>query len=437
MPEAAPIGVGLLGLGVVGSGVAQALATHAVTYAQRTGRSIELRRIAVRDPQRQRAAEIGAIPLVTDPLAVVEAEDVHVVVELMGGEQPAADCIRAALSAGKPVVTANKEVMAKHGPALLELAHQQGVELLYEAAVGGGIPIIAPLKRDLQANDIRGIRAIINGTTNYILTAMAQDGVSYDDALAEAQRLGYAEADPSSDVDGIDAAYKLAILASLAFHARISPDDVYREGIRDLTARDFRYAADLGYVIRLLAIAGRENGEIEARVHPALVPASDPIGRVDGVLNAVAVDGDLLGQAIFEGPGAGSEPTTSAVIADLLDLVYGLAAGQQPRPLRHSDPSPRLRPMASLSSRVFLRLLVQDRPGGLAEMGGILAEHNISIASLLQVSRETEADGEGAAELIVTTHVANEGDMNRCLQALAESSGVIEVGVRLRIEDPK
>ena len=437
MPEAAPIGVGLLGLGVVGSGVAQALATHAVMYAQRTGRSIELRRIAVRDPQRQRAAEIGEIPLVTDPLAVVEAEDVHVVVELMGGEQPAADCIRAALSVGKPVVTANKEVMAKHGPALLELAYQQGVELLYEAAVGGGIPIIAPLKRDLQANEIRGIRAIINGTTNYILTAMAQDGVSYDAALAEAQRLGYAEADPSSDVDGIDAAYKLAILASLAFHARISPDDVYREGIRDLTARDFRYAADLGYVIRLLAIAGKENGEIEARVHPVLVPASDPIGRVDGVLNAVAVEGDLLGQAIFEGPGAGSEPTTSAVIADLLDLVHGLAAGQQPRPLRHSDPSPRLRPMASLSSRVFLRLLVQDRPGGLAEMGGIFAEHNISIASLLQVSRETEADGEGAAELIVTTHVANEGDVNRCLQALAESSGVIEVGVRLRIEDPR
>ena len=240
--------------------------------------------------------------------------------------------------------------MARRGPELLALAQECGVALLYEASVGGGIPIIAPLTRDLQANEIRSLQAIINGTTNFILTAMAQDGMSYDDALAEAQRRGYAEADPSSDVEGVDAAFKLAILASLAFHTSVHPDDVYHEGITALSAGDFRYAADLGYVIRLLAIAGRDaGGALDVRVHPTLLDSRDPLARVDGVLNAVAVEGDLLGRAIFQGEGAGSRPTTSAVVADLLDIVSnGVRAGAR-RPAaggargRASDAHARLR----------------------------------------------------------------------------------------------
>ena len=428
-PGSGTVGVGLLGLGVVGRGVHDALRANATTYAQRSGRAIEIRGIAVRDGARPRPG-VDAALLGDDPLALATRDDIDIVVELMGGMAPAADCIAAALRAGKSVVTANKEVMARRGPELLALAQERGVALLYEASVGGGIPIIAPLTRDLQANEIRSLQAIINGTTNFILTAMAQDGMSYDDALAEAQRRGYAEADPSSDVEGIDAAFKLAILASLAFHTSVHPDDVYHEGITALSAGDFRYAADLGYVIRLLAIAGRDaGGALDVRVHPTLLDSRDPLARVDGVLNAVAVEGDLLGRAIFEGEGAGSRPTTSAVVADLLDIVAnGVRAGA--REAGPATPAPGFVRRGDLRMRYYLRVLVRDRPGVMAEIGRVFATNHISIASLLQVEADAVA---GTAELIITTHEARESDVDRFMATAAMLDVVRELAVRIRI----
>ena len=432
MTDGQVLGIGLLGLGVVGAGVYRALEDRAALYAQRSGCCLAVERVAVRDLARPRPVSVPAERLTTDPMAVIQDPAVQLVVELMGGTDPAGACIRAALRAGKHVVTANKELMATEGPELLQLAQANRVELLFEASVGGGIPIIAPLKRDLQANDIHRIQAIINGTTNFILTAMARDGMAYQTALEEAQRRGYAEADPSADVSGRDAAYKIAILASLAFHTTIPPEAVYCEGIEALTPRDFRYAEQLGYVIRLLATAARHEGGVEVRVHPALVPKGEPLAGVNGVLNAVAVVGDLLGLAIFEGAGAGSNPTTSAVIADVLDVAYGVAAGQQPRPLRPIDET-RIVPMSALRMRYYLRILVQDRPGALAELGALFAKNEISIASLLQV----EADAaRGTAELVITTHEATEADLDRALAATRDLPSVEEIGVRIRMESP-
>ena len=287
----------------------------------------------------------------------------------MGGEEPATGCIEAALSAGKPVVTANKEVMAKNGPMLLRLAEECGAELRYEASVGGGIPIIGVLQRDLQANDVASVRAIINGTTNYMITAMSRDGKSYEGALTEAQRLGYAEADPTSDVDGIDAAYKLAILASLAFHSQVGPQDVYRDGIRLLTARDFVHARDLGYAIRMLATARQTPLGLDLRVHPTLVSTDDPMAGVEGVLNAVAVAGDPIGSVVLEGPGAGAGATSSAVVADILDVAGRLASGQTPRHLRPIDQSPKFAALADIHVRTYLRLEVPESGGCAGRIG--------------------------------------------------------------------
>ena len=433
------IGVGLLGLGVVGQAVYEALHSRAAIYTRRGGRALEVRQIAVRDVSRQRDVEVDRALLCDDPLAVAVAPAIEIVVELMGGETPALHCIRSALAAGKHVVTANKEVMAKNGPELLALAQERGVELQYEASVGGGIPIISPLKRDLQANEVQRIQAIINGTTNFMLTAMARDGVSHDEALAEAQRRGYAEVDPTNDVEGIDAAYKLAILASLAFHTTVAPDDVYREGITQLTARDFRYAGELGYVIRLLATARRitdasdvrVTNAIDVRVHPALIPLTEPLARVDGVLNAIAVEGDLVGRAIFEGEGAGAAPTTSAVVADVLDVAYGIAAGQRPRPLRPTDSDPCIEPIGDLRMPYYLRMLVHDRPGVLADLGRLLADNQTSIASLLQVEADAVA---GTAELVMTTHETREADLDAFIEAAAKMDSVLDIGLRIRME---
>ena len=429
---AAALGIGLLGLGVVGSGVLQALQRNARAYQARSGRPLNVRAAAVRDvAARQDLADQG-IAVSNDPMSVAERGDVDIVVELMGGEEPAVSCIEAALSAGKSVVTANKEVMAKCGPALLRLAEQHGAELRYEASVGGGIPIIGVLQRDLQANDVTSVRAIINGTTNYMITAMSRGGVSYADALAEAQRLGYAEADPANDVDGLDAAYKLAILASLAFHAQVSPRDVHCEGIRSLAARDFVHAGDLGYSIRMLATARRTAAGLDLRVHPTLVPASDPMAAVDGVLNAVAVSGEPLGSVVLEGPGAGAGATSSAVVADLLEVAARLAAGQTPRPLRPILSSPQLAPLADIAMRTYLRLEVPDRAGVLAELGAIFAAQEVSIASVLQTPHPQRA---ALADLIVTTHACRDGAIDRVLSSLARSNTAITLGVRLRIED--
>ena len=426
------LGIGLLGLGVVGGGVLEALEGNAQAYEARCGRRLEVRAAAVRNVAARSHLASAGLALSDDPLDVARHDDVDVVVELMGGESPAAECIEAALSAGKSVVTANKEVMAKRGAALLDLAETRGGELRYEASVGGGIPIIGVLQRDLQANDVSSVRAIINGTTNYMITAMSRDGASYDDALAEAQRLGYAEADPTNDVEGIDAAYKLAILASLAFHSRVGPEDVYREGIRSLTARDFVHARDLGYAIRMLATARRTPLGLDLRVHPTLVPAVDPMAGVEGVLNAVAVSGDLIGSVVLEGAGAGAGATSSAVVADILEVAGRLASGQAARRQRPLDPAPRFASLGDIRVRTYLRLEVPDRTGVLAELGAAFAAEGVSIASVLQTPHPERQE---SADLIVTTHACRDGAVDRVLDGLRRAESEIVLGVRLRIED--
>ena len=314
------INVGLMGLGVVGGGVAAALLGQREEIIRKIGRPVNLKKILVRDPDKPRESGIPSDLLTTNPEDILTDPAIHVVVEVMGGTKPAARYLNDALSSGKHVVTANKEVMAKHGPELMSLAQGRGVNLLFEASVGGGIPIVGCLMNELLANQVHSIRGIINGTTNYILTRMANQFTDFHQALAEAQEMGYAEADPTNDVEGTDAAYKLAILASLAFHQQVQPEEVYRQGIGSLEAKDFRYAHELGFAIKSLAIATRENGAIRARVHPSLVPLDHMLAKVDGAYNAVEVEGNLCGRVLFHGLGAGREPTTSAVVGDLIEI---------------------------------------------------------------------------------------------------------------------
>ncbi len=425
----AEVNVVLLGLGVVGGGVARALSERAETYSSRIGATLNLRRVLVRDPEKERPVKIDPGLLTTRPEEALSG-DVDIVVELMGGEHLAYELIKDSLSRGRYVVTANKEVMAKHGPELLGLAAEKGVDVLYEASVGGGIPIISPLKRDLSANEISSIRAIINGTTNYILTRMSREEISFNVALRQAQDLGYAEADPSSDIEGQDAVYKLAILASLAFHTHVRPEDVYREGITLLSPQDFRYAAELGYAIKLLAIARREDSAIQARVHPALVPEEELLAKVDGALNAVQIEGDLTGRILFQGAGAGSLPTTSAVMADVLDAARAVVQGGRPLPWRHTAELS-IRPLAELVTRYYIRLEVADRPGVLAGIARAFGDHAVSIASVIQ--KETDEAAQ-TAELVIMTHPALEDAVQGTLLELRDLPEVVSVGNLLRVE---
>ena len=430
MPKDGPVRLALLGAGVVGGGVARILAEKHDAYARQLGRPLELAGAVVRDASKPRP-NIDASLIATDATRLIDDPDVDIVVEVIGGEQPALDLISRALSAGKYVVTANKEVMAKHGPRLLALAREHGVDLLYEASVGGGIPIIAPLKRDLLANRITALTAIINGTTNYILTAMSREGSDFGDALKRAQELGYAEANPANDIEGEDARYKLAILASLAFRTPVSPNDIYREGITKLAAKDFRYAAELGYAIKLLALARSEDAGIQARVHPALLPADAPLAKVDGVLNAVQVEGDLTGRVNFQGPGAGSFPTTSAVIADVLDAAQSIIGGRREVHAAEEAPS-RIVPMSDLVTRYYIRLTVADQPGVLAMIASCLGKAQISISSVIQ--KEAYFDAQ-TAELVIMTHEAREASMQEALTNLRKLPEVQEIGNFIRVEE--
>jgi homoserine dehydrogenase len=429
-----PLGVGLLGLGTVGSGVARVLATKAEALERRVGRPVRVRRVLVRDPSKERAVDPAA-PLVTDVDLVLDDPDVDVVVEVMGGEEPARTFILAAIERGKHVVTANKEVMAKHGPAILEAAARRGVTVAYEASVGGGIPLIGPFQLDLAANAICAVVGIVNGTTNYILTRMASSGAAFEAALAEAQALGYAEPDPTNDVEGWDAAYKLAILASLAFGAPVRPEQVHREGITAVSPRDFIHAADLspGYTVKLLAIARLVGGGIEARVHPTLVPRSSILGSVDGPFNAVQIEGDLIGTALFYGRGAGSEPTASAVIADLIAL--GTSGGRGSPQIATAGRGPAVRAMSELQTRYFFRLLTLDRPGVMAAIATVLGDRGISLAGVVQKESLTFGADEPGAEIVLTTHLAHEAAMQDALARIRELPVVKSIGALLRIHD--
>ena len=426
------VGIGLLGMGVVGGGVVAALQQKRDQLIEMIGCSAELKGVLVRDTGRPRAHEISPSLLTTSVEDILGNPDVDIVVEVMGGQDPALDYIVRGISQGRHIVTANKEVMARHGPDILSMARKKGVQVLFEAAVAGGTPIIAPLLRDLVANEIIAIHGIINGTTNYILTRMANEGAGFEDTLAEAQNLGYAEADATNDVEGVDAAYKLAILATLAFRARVKDTDVFREGITRITARDFQYAQELGYAIKLLAIADSHDGAVQVRVHPAMVPDEMMIAKVDGVLNAVEIQADLTGKLLFHGAGAGEMPTASAVVADIVDISRNLAGNIVPPAPPVMSEGIRIRPMSELETRYYLRLSVTDRPGVLAQIGRVLGDLDISIASAIQ--KETDEVAK-SAEFVLMTHRASEAAMQSAIERLLKLDVVLEIGNMLRVEE--
>ncbi len=431
MARAEGIGLGLLGMGTVGAGVAQVLQDKASVFKERVGKPLHIRRVLVRDRAKARQVRLPEGVLTTDAKAVLQDPTVHIVIEVMGGDEPAHTYIKEALARGKHVVTANKEVISKYGPSLTALARKNGVRLMYEASVGGGIPLIAPFQNDLIANNVKSVEAIINGTTNYILTRMAQEGLDFGAALKQAQDLGYAEPDPANDIQGTDAAYKLAILATLAFHTTVLPKDVYQEGISNLSAKDFRYARELGYAIKLLAIAKEEKQAVQARVHPAFVPLDWLLSKVDGVFNAVQVEGDLVGRVLFYGRGAGAMPTSSAIIADVINIAGDMVQGTGLRPDFRMDHGKRLLPMAEVVSRYYIRMSVKDQPGVLAKIATVLGDEQISIASVIQ--KETDARAQ-TAEIVIMTHPATEAHVQRALKRLTSLNVVGEIGNFIRVE---
>jgi homoserine dehydrogenase len=421
------MGVGLLGLGVVGTAVAKAV----IERHRAEDPSIPLNVVAavVRDASRKRDVDLDTSAISTNLDSVIANPDVDIVVELMGGVDPAFDYITSALKAGQHVVTANKEVMAKRGSELLATAAENNVHLFYEASVAGGIPIIGPLMNDLTANRIQSLRGIINGTTNFILTKMAHEGADFNDVLSEAQSLGYAESDPTADVDGFDALYKISVLARLAYHTEVPVDVIHREGIREVHAKDFRYASELGYTIKLLAVAqaNAESGLL-TRVHPALIPLDVPMASVNGVLNAVEVEGDLVGPLWFQGPGAGPNPTGSAVMGDVLRIASGVPANGS----ASSVPEPFS--IASMDDHVcqyYIRMTASDRPGVLANVARVLGDADISINSVLQKDTDIE---NGHADLVIMTHPAREANMQSAVSAIKELDTVLELDSLLRVE---
>lgn len=423
-----PIGVGLLGCGTVGGALVSLLHAEAEVIAARTGVRLELARVAVRDPSKARPPTLAADLVSGDAEAVVTDPDVHVVVELIGGLEPARSLVRKALEAGKPVVTANKELLAESGSELFEVAAAAGLDLLYEAAVAGAIPLVRPLRESLAGERIRRVMGIVNGTTNYILTRMSEDGVSYDEAVAEAQALGYAERDPTADVGGHDAAAKMAILASLAFGQDVLSSDVYREGIAHLATADVSFARRLGYEVKLLGVAERAaepEGPVAVRVHPALVPGTHPLATVRGSFNAVFIEGEATGELMLYGRGAGGPPTASAVLGDLIDAAHNLQSGGRGRVV--TQERARIRPIDELRCQYYVSLDVVDQPGVLAAVAGVFGEHGVSIRSMEQLGLSDEA------RLVFITHHATERDVQATLSALRQLWAVERIGSLLRV----
>jgi homoserine dehydrogenase len=427
------IGVGLMGLGTVAGGVARVLINKAEVLAEQVGCPLVLKKVKVleTDLAKPLAKEIGLKLFTTDADEFFAEPGVDIVVEAIGGETPATDYLKRAITSGRHVVTSNKEVIAKHGVELYELAQQHGVGVHYEASVGGGIPLIAPFKHDLVANNISGIYAILNGTTNYILTRMAREGIDFPSALKRAQELGYAEADPRNDIEGIDATYKLAILASLAFHYQVKPQDIYCEGISRLDSRDFRYAQELGYAIKLLAIGKQGDNLIEVRVHPVFIPEESLLAKVDGVYNAILVEGDLVGKVLFYGEGAGALPTSSAVVADIVSSALKIINGVSSKARWRLEPGKSIKPMAKLETKYYLRLNVADQPGVLAQVAQVLGEHLISISSVIQKAADSVAQ---TAEIVIMTHPAREAAMQKALAELEHMAVVKEISNFVRVE---
>ncbi|MCS6810496.1 MAG: homoserine dehydrogenase [Tepidimonas sp.] len=441
MSHLPPIQVGLLGIGTVGSGVFRVLQRNQEEIRRRAGRGIQIATVADLDTERARAVVGDAAQVVADARAVIADPAIDIVVELIGGYGVARQLVMEAIAAGKHVVTANKALLAVHGTEIFAAAQAQGVMVAFEAAVAGGIPIIKALREGLTANRIQWVAGIINGTTNFILSEMRDKGLDFDVVLKEAQRLGYAEADPTFDIEGIDAAHKATLMSALAFGIPVQFDKAYVEGITRLQAADIRYAEQLGYRIKLLGITKRVDGGVELRVHPTLVPAKRLIANVEGAMNAVVVQGDAVGTTLYYGKGAGSEPTASAVIADLVDVTRLHTADPQHRvphlafqPHAMSDLT--IVPMERVVTGYYLRLRVADQPGVLAEVTAILARAGISIDAVLQREAD-EVGGEGSTQtdLIILTHDTVEGTMNAALAAMQALPTVLAPIVRIRKEE--
>ncbi len=425
-----PLSIGIAGLGTVGAGVVTLLRQNADIIAARAGRPIVVTAVSARDRGRDRGISLAGLRWYDDPVALAGDAGVDVIVEVMGGSEGSAKAlVEAAIAAGKPVVTANKALLAVHGADLAARAEAANVPLAFEAAVAGGIPAIKAIREGLAANRITRVAGILNGTCNYILTVMRERGREFADVLADAQKLGYAEADPSFDVDGIDAAHKLAILAALAFGRPVAFGDMHVEGIRNISALDIAFAGELGYRIKLLGIATRSEAGVDARVHPCMVPQSAPIARVDGVFNAVVAEGDFVGRVMLEGRGAGAGPTASAVAADLIDIARGRHTPVWGVGADALSQAPSV-PMSAHSGAYYLRLMVVDRPGVIADVTAVLRDVGVSLESMLQRGR---SPGE-AVPVVLVTHETGEAAMRTALSRIAALDAVMEEPALIRIE---
>ncbi|MEH1998109.1 MAG: homoserine dehydrogenase [Nostoc sp.] len=423
--------LGILGLGTVGTGTVQLLQDSAGRHPLL--QEIEIYRVGVRSLDKPRAVELSTEVLTTDLEAIVNDPAVDIIVEVMGGLEPARSLILKALSNGKHVVTANKAAIARFGAEIFTTANQAGVYVMLEASVGGGIPVIQPLKQSLSVNRIHTVTGIVNGTTNYILTRMQTEGSNFSDVLADAQRLGYAEADPTADVDGLDAADKIAILASLSFGGRINLQDVYTEGIRQVSKTDIAYAQKLGFVIKLLAIAKRDtpSSPLSVRVHPTLVPQAHPLASINGVYNAILVEGEPIGQVMFFGPGAGAGATASAVTSDILNLVAVLKTNTAvPNPLLACGHQQycEIAPMAELITRFYARFLTNDQPGVIGKLGTCFGNYGVSLESIVQTGFQGEL-----AEIVVVTHDVPEGNFRQALAEIRNLSAIESIPSILRV----
>lgn len=430
--------IGLIGLGNVGTGVVHILQEHAALLTERLGAQLVLKRVATRHPERRRAVDLTPHQVTGDALDLLNDPDISIVVEVIGGYEPARTYILEALRRGKHVVTANKALLAQHGQEIFETAVALGCDIGFEASVGGGIPIIRVIKEGFVANRFLSISSIINGTSNYILSKMTDAGLGFQEALKEAQELGYAEADPAFDVDGIDAAQKIALLTSLAFGSWTPHGNIYTEGISRLTPLDIAYAGEFGYVVKLLALAKYADGQLDVRVHPALVAKNSWLANVKGVYNAVSIRGDMVGQQMLIGRGAGALPTGSAVVGDIVEVARNLLIGSHGRVPPQAYHAETLSPVArkdinDVICRYYMRFQVLDRPGVLAAIAGVLGEHAISIESVIQKGRGHEHDA--AVSVVMMTHEAQQRSAREALQAIEALPNVQGEAVCLRVEE--
>lgn len=422
--------VAILGLGTVGSGVAKLLLENNQNINQKINNEVKLVKVLDKDLTREREVDIPAGMMTDNPEEVLSNPEIDVVVETIGGVNPAKELVTKALEAQKNVVTANKEMVAKYGSELLELADENGVDFYFEASVGGGIPIIRSLKESLTANRIQEVMGIVNGTTNYILTKMIQEGAKFEDVLAEAQKKGYAEPDPTADIEGYDAAYKLSILSAIAFGSPVDVDDIHLEGISDIKQEDITYAKELGYVIKLLAIGKEADGEIEVRVHPTMIPNDHPLAAVNDVFNAVFVKGHAVGELMYYGRGAGSMPTGSAVVADVMDIARNINYRASNRISCSCYEDKEVKSMSEITAKYYIRLEVIDEPGVLASVSSIFGDNNVSIESVIQKGKIDDT-----VPLVLVTHQVTEGDIQTALKEIKELDKVRELSSLIRVED--